>query len=540
MSTLSELIIKIGADSSGLSKDLKKTQDEIKTAFNVNPINEFSNALTGTTNRVGGLINKLSGFAAIAAGGFGLSAMITSAVNAGEAAYQLSNKLHITAAEAGTLSRILKLTGGDAESCATTFMRLDKNITSGSEEGKKALAVLDLFGVSLMDSNGKLIPVNEQLKNLAAGYQKATQAGYGQEFIMNTLGVRGLSLVKTLQNYNEAATNAGKIKSIGLNPEEMQQLNQDLKLMEMQLGQLNNAGGAVLAPIATQVLPEILNGLSETTKFLVNNKTEIKEITKTALELLVIYKSMQAVGKLGGGVAGFWENAKLQAMQNIGNNQTDNLALTASQEKSINKRVRSLEQAAEKEKKAIQKTVMVMEIAEEEKVKKVTESCIKIDTLTTQRAENERIRMTEAYQKINLAATQSAANQAASFRSIGIAAEETATQIRIANAGAAESATVAAGAQLRLAESTTVAGSAVTKAGAEAVTAHTAGAAAAERNTLANTRLATKTALAGEAAVATGNKTVTIMSTAGNAVKSLTSTVWAMAGGWLGVAAAIG
>ena len=70
---------------------------------------------------------------------------------------------------------------------------------SDGEAGERARTMLDAVGVSLTDSAGKILPLNEQLKNLSEGYKKAADAGYGQEFIMNTLGVRGMALTKTLQ-----------------------------------------------------------------------------------------------------------------------------------------------------------------------------------------------------------------------------------------------------------------------------------------------------------------------------------------------------
>ena len=66
-------------------------------------------------------------------------------------------------------------------------MRLDKSLFSDSEAGEKARRTLDLFGVSLTDANGKILPLNEQLESLAKGYKLAKDAGVQQEFLMTTL-----------------------------------------------------------------------------------------------------------------------------------------------------------------------------------------------------------------------------------------------------------------------------------------------------------------------------------------------------------------
>ena len=151
MATISEMVIKIGADASGLSAGLKKAQQDIDKTFSVNPVNEFSDALTGTTGKVDKLIGSFSSLAKITATGFGLSSLIAGAVDAGESVYQLAQRLQVSYAEAGAFSRVLKLTGGDADTCGAAFMRLDKTITAGGEAGERARSMLDAVGVSLTD-----------------------------------------------------------------------------------------------------------------------------------------------------------------------------------------------------------------------------------------------------------------------------------------------------------------------------------------------------------------------------------------------------
>lgn len=576
MSVISELMVKIGADSSGLSKELDKSQAEIKQAFNVNPVNEMQNALTGTTSSISALITKFAGLAAVAAGGFGLSSIIQSAVDAGENVYQLSNRLHITNAEAVEMSRVLNLTGADVQTAASAFLRFDKNLTSNSTEGKKAQATLKAVGVSMQDSNGKLLPLNEQLKNLAQGYKLASDAGYGQEFIMNTLGVRGMSLTKTLQNYTEAAENAAKVKGIGLDVEQMHKISQQLDVLKMQAGQLELVGGAVFAPIAAELFPPIIAGLAETAKYVAVNKTEIIDLSKDLLELVAIYKTFQAVSSISSKVSNVWAQTKPVAAVA---DTTGDALITANQQKSINKRTRLLEQAAEKEKKTMQQTVMAMQISEEEKAALVAKNCIEIEQRTAVMAEKITADMTAAYQAMNTENAASAEKQTAGFASVQIAATETAAKVAAVNAGTAESANLVISAnecvaeseavkadsakiasaaaveantaiaesaeaarivEVELGESIDLVGIQAIAAGEKAVTAQTESIVATQAASIEQEALGAKTALAGEAAVAAGTKTVVATGSAATAVTRLTSLVWALAGGWLGVAAAIG
>nr|DAY31546.1 MAG TPA: Peptidoglycan endopeptidase [Caudoviricetes sp.] len=518
MATLSEMVIKIGADASGLSAGLNKAQQDINKTFSVNPVNEFSDALTGTTGKVDKLIGSFSSLAKIAATGFGLSSLISGAVDAGEAAYQLANRLKISYAEAGKLSRILKLTGGDADTCGAAFMRLDKTLMSDGEAGERARTMLDAVGVSLTDSAGKILPLNEQLKNLSEGYKKAADAGYGQEFIMNTLGVRGMALTKTLQNYTEAAENAAKIKSIGIDPEEMHRISQQLKLVEMQAGQLKNVGGAVIAPIAADVFPPIIAGLAKTAQYVAENKKELKSLAKTGLEVVAVYKTMQAAAKISAGVAAVWRAAQVAQMAQSAP-QVDLAALTATQEKSIARRMRRIDQLTEKEIKAMEKTVAKMAISEEEKVRIATTSAMRIEQAAAQRAAQEQLYMTEMYRKTNLQAAQSAQAQIAAMQTV-----------RVESAGAAA----------QLVGDHTRAGAAAKAAGAQSVVAHEAGAAAARVHASAVQTVAAANVTAGTTAMGAGATTVTAMGTASRMVRSAASAVFALAGGWIGVAAAIG
>ena len=162
------------------------------------------------------------------------------------------------------MSRVLRMTGGDADTAARMIMRMDKTIASNSDAARKAKATLVAYGVTVTDSTGKLLPLNQQLENLAKGYRKALEDGEGQAFVMNTLGNRGAALAKVLLNYAEAKEKAASVEGIGLSPAEMHEAAMQLKVVELQLGQLKLASGAALAPLTTELLSGVLPQLSST------------------------------------------------------------------------------------------------------------------------------------------------------------------------------------------------------------------------------------------------------------------------------------
>ncbi len=81
MSTIAELLVKIGGDNSGLKKTLDDSQSSVQTAFSTIPITNFTGAISGAADGIGGMIGKLTGLATLAAGGFGLGAIVDSAAH---------------------------------------------------------------------------------------------------------------------------------------------------------------------------------------------------------------------------------------------------------------------------------------------------------------------------------------------------------------------------------------------------------------------------------------------------------------------------
>lgn len=583
LSTISELLIKIGADSSGLRKELGESKTAINQTFgDVKPLDTMQGALTSTTSKVEGLIGSFTKFAGVVAGGFGLTSLISGAVTAGESVYQLSQKMGVTVAQAGEFKRILALTGGDADAASTAIMKLDKSMAGGGASAQKTQKIFDALGISLKDQQGHLLPLNQQMEQLADGYKKAEKAGYGQEFIMNTLGAKGLSLTQTLRDYAEAKENVAKIKSSGMiDAKQMHELDQEMKLINMQFGQLKVTGGAALAPLAKEFLPLALEDLSKAAVFIKDNSSQIKTLTTDLVKLYAVYKSIQAVraigtkatsavkstvGKALGGSAEVAEAEKTQA------------EITKVQQRAINKRMTAMQTAANKEIKAYEKTVQKMEITEAEKTRLVTEFTTQRTIALEEAQLKERAAMEKTFLSYQTQKTREVEIAAEAEQAKAGAAEKAAAQITEANTAAgasasrivegntlaaeseaakADAAAVASGriveanvaAEAAVAE-TTVAQDALTA--SEVVTGTTAGETATKKVTAENISkaavtstkveqeaLTIATATTGVKAVESGTRTVSAMAVARSSVVRLTSAVWALAGGWVGVGAAI-
>lgn len=521
MSVISSLMVKIGADSSGLKKELSNAQAAINSSFDTAAVNKFSSHVEQSAKQVEGLIGKVKTFAAVAAAGFGLSSFIKGTAEAGDNLYRLSQRMHITAAEAGMLSKIMSLTGGDVGSLSTAMMRLDKSFTASSEDGEKTRQILSAVGVSLTDTTGRLLPINEQLKSLAEGYKKATAAGYGQEFIMNTLGVRGMALVSTLEQYNEAAEAAGKVKSVGMDPKAMHELNMQLKIMQMEAGQISTAMVLGFGPILQEFLPGIMTGLQQTALFLKENKTEIAGVTKAAVEFYAVMKGISILGKAAASMQAFWASIRVSATQTTAVEVAASNELTAKQIANINKVVARSEAAYLKMQNDAIKAAQKEGLASDEARMALEKNLLRIQTESE--AASARIRL--AFEK--------------HFKGINIAAAEMAAGVNASLASTAKGTTAAAAGEAVLTKAIMAEGAAATTAGAANVAAKTTATRATAAQTTATTALAAAHVAEGNAAAVAGTKAVTFSATALRGVKALQAGVLALTGGWIGLAAAI-
>lgn len=419
MATIADLLVKLGADSSGLRQELNKAKSDINTAFDANPIKTFQGAVDGTAGSMESLIGKFGRFTAAAGAGFGFIQMISGAVEAGARVKELSETMGVTASQASLFSRTVSLAGGDVQTASAAIMRLDKTLSSGGDSAEKAQAMLSAVGVSLQDANGKLLPLNEQLKALSEGYKLAASAGYAQEYLMETLGSRGIALTGVLREYTEAAQNAAKVQGVGLDPEEMDRTKKEIDTLKMQASALGSATGAALAPLIEQIIPPLTTGLATVAKYLATNKEEVIDCTKAVVAFIAAYKTVVALRVSFGAMQGLF-GAAGGAGSTAATDATE--AITRAQEAQINRRIKLIENAALQEEKVYLKSLQTMEATEAEKTRLYANYVKQRQVETAKAAAVIRAEMTKAYADINAAATTSGAVQTGALNSVSKAA----------------------------------------------------------------------------------------------------------------------
>ena len=230
----------------------------------------------------------------VTAVGAGALAAAKSAMTAGNAIYELAQKMHTTNADAA------KMAGADANSAVPALIRLDKTIQSGGESGARMTAILSAYGVSLRDANGNMLPLNQQLLALAQGYRNAAAAGLENEYVTQTLGSRGAELVPVLSQMYEIQSRMANLPTTGLlDPNKAHEMMLDWREMQIEMNQVTGSLGAALLPVVQEILPKVNDGIKELTEDIRDNKETIKTV-------------MDIVGDTGEivmDVAGIWKEA---------------------------------------------------------------------------------------------------------------------------------------------------------------------------------------------------------------------------------------
>lgn len=282
-------IERLKAQIGAVNGELAKTGTASTSALGTlaNGFNTVTGKVTGTVGAIGKLNTAITGVVAGITAGAGLFALTDKAMKAGNDLYKLSTRLHTTTAEASQLSKVFQLSGTDINSVIPLFARLDKQALSAAKTQNSLSQAMTEFGFALTDDKGNLLSYQQQLAQLAKGYQAAVKSGRETEFVTQALGAKGAALVPLLQDYATNMEIVSRIKTTGLlNPKEAHELYIEWQAMQMQGGQLTGAIGQALMPVAKELMPEITAGFAEFAKQIRENQDSIKSFGSAAGDAL--------------------------------------------------------------------------------------------------------------------------------------------------------------------------------------------------------------------------------------------------------------
>lgn len=299
--TLGELLVSLGYDTTKLQSgnvimttELQKIQTTANTAgksigdslaggfkVGLDSLKNFTSQGNLVNNMVSGIKDNIVGLTVAAAAGFGLKSMIDGAVTAGYELTKMATRLSITTNEASLLHKMLTLSNVPAEMFTRSMLRLDSHLESTSKTGKELNAFLNAFGVNLNASDGGLVNMTEQLERLAEGYEKAVRSGQEEDYLMKTLGPRGIMMAEIFKDYADKKEIASRVKSVGMDPAQMREEYLSMKALDMQMSQLGRTLAVALMPIAKEVFPIVMQGLQYLATSFRDNKEAIESFTKS-------------------------------------------------------------------------------------------------------------------------------------------------------------------------------------------------------------------------------------------------------------------
>lgn len=182
------------------------------------------------------------------------------AANAQASVYDLGSQIGVTTEQAKKLVAVTSLAagGGDAYTLHRWLTSLGRQILTAGENGNLVTKTLDKFGVSLKDSEGKIVDEAEALDRLAEGFKKAQAAGRIEEYA-DGLGMRSqflLDLMNKLESTYKPTAESLEKKGI-FNPDGAAELTDNVAKLEMHVTRLKQSFGAALIPVGNAIVPEI-------------------------------------------------------------------------------------------------------------------------------------------------------------------------------------------------------------------------------------------------------------------------------------------
>lgn len=262
---------------------------------------------------------KLAAFMAVAGTGAGLFNITKDAMMAGNSVYKLQKRLNVSTAEAGELKRVFSLAGSDINSLTPFITKIDKALLGAGESGNATTQALERFGIALTNEYGQLLPINEQLEQLAKGYKNASEAGEVEAFTAEVLGARGSALIPVLEEYTDLLQISKSVKTTGLlNPQATHETYLEWQKMEMEMSQLKLALGSALLPVSKEMMPEIIEMFESWITLIRDNKENIQlmgeiliDSMKTAGDAIqTVADALEAVGVNGENVGNVLKDIK--------------------------------------------------------------------------------------------------------------------------------------------------------------------------------------------------------------------------------------
>jgi hypothetical protein len=198
---LGRLVVRIGADSTELNKELQKSESSVQ----------------GFAGKMDDILGGVSFFALAA----GFTKVITSAVNYGDELNRLSKTTGLAAQEIARLKFAAEQTDSSMEGIITGFRTLSRNMFEASTGNKEAQHLFNQLGIEIRNTDGSLRHYNDVMKEVSdrlrgmkdeAAVMAIGQKLLGRSFVENANFFRAGS--QELKNLDDQAKKLGMNKGL--------------------------------------------------------------------------------------------------------------------------------------------------------------------------------------------------------------------------------------------------------------------------------------------------------------------------------------
>lgn len=214
-----------------------------------------------------------------------------------------AEELYLPLSKAQEITGLIDLAGGDYDDVRDFVRGIQDAVIKGEIDDPEILA-LERYGVTIQNAKGQLLSFDQALENIHQGYLKAREAGEAETYIMMLNGEAVHDVATFMENFGAAKQKAMQIQWSTSDFASLQELSNNLKLVEVQTNEFENALRTLTVPLANLVAESDFESFKELTALIEENRDEILywefvviEAFNTAKETLLEYADV-AIDKL--------------------------------------------------------------------------------------------------------------------------------------------------------------------------------------------------------------------------------------------------
>ena len=168
----------------------------------------------------------------------------------------------------------IALTGAEYDDVRDFVRGVQDAVIKGDSEDPEVLA-LEKYDVVIQDAQGKLLAFDETLEQLYQGYLKAREAGEAEAYVIMTNGQAVQDVMPYFEKLAQAEEDIGKIKWSTLDSATLSNVSHEMKLLEVQTNEFENALSSLMAPAAEIAFQKLFENVKSLTETIEDNRDEI-------------------------------------------------------------------------------------------------------------------------------------------------------------------------------------------------------------------------------------------------------------------------